>query len=205
MVELPRCRGTSEINPSVREHVRVREVMNSPVITASPDETAKEAAERMTECRVGSVIVIEGDKPVGIVTDGDLVSKVVAKGRKPDEVKVREIMSGPLVTIKDETNVTEAARLMRKAGVKRLGVIHNHKLVGIVSISDVISVTPEIYAIVSEKARMLTDQYRSKTSHLAGFCDSCGEWSDYLAHVEGRYICYDCRAEGASEEISEET
>jgi len=194
----------SKIDPTVREHVRIREVMNSPVITASPSESVKAAAERMTDCRVGSVIVMENDRPIGIVTDRDLVSKIVAKGRRPDEVKVRDIMSGPLVTINDDRDVTEAANLMRKEGVKRLGVVHDHRLMGIVSISDIISVTPDIYAIISEKARMLADQYRGRTSHLTGLCDSCGEWFDYLAFVEGRYLCYDCRAEEISKEAGGE-
>ncbi|MFQ6135140.1 MAG: CBS domain-containing protein [Nitrososphaerales archaeon] len=178
--------------------------MNSPVITGSEDETIEEIAERMTGCKVGSVVIMRGHRPVGLITDGDIVSKAVAKNKKPSEVLAKDIMSGPLLTIGDDKDVTDAARLMRKKEVKRLGVMDNGKLMGIISISDIISVTPEIYAIVAEKARMMASRAMGRTVHLAGFCDSCNQWSDDLASAEGRYLCYDCRAEMVVESTGEE-
>jgi signal-transduction protein with cAMP-binding, CBS, and nucleotidyltransferase domain len=169
--------------------------MNSPVITGTENETIKEIAERMIDCQIGSVVIMSGYEPVGIVTDGNIVTKVVAKDMKPSEVLAKDIMSSPLLTIKDDKDVTEAARLMRKQGVKRLGVKDDGKLMGIISITDIVSVTPEIYAIVAEKARMMASQAMGRTAHLAGFCDSCNQWSDDLARTEGRFLCYDCRAE----------
>ncbi len=192
------------IDPAARERVRVREVMNSPVITATGEENIVDIAQRMTECKVGSVIVMSGSKPMGIITDGDIVWKVVAKDKKPSEVLAKDIMSGPLLTISDDKDVTEAARILRKNEIKRLGVMYNGKLMGIISISDIISVTPEIYAIVAEKSRMMASQVRSRTVHLAGFCDSCNQWSDDLAQTEGKYLCYDCRAETVVESTGEE-
>ncbi len=194
----------SEIDPAARERVRVREVMNSPVITGSGEETIEEIADRMVDCRVGSVVIMKGHEPVGIITDGDIVSKIVAKNKKPSEVSAKEVMSGPLLTISDSQDVTDAARLMRKKDVKRLGVVDNGKLMGMISITDVVSVTPEIYAIVAEKARMMASQAMSRSVHLAGFCDSCNQWSDDLNRAEGKYLCYDCRAETVVESTGEE-
>ncbi len=195
---------TAEIDPAARERVRIREVMNSPVITGSEDDTVRDIAKRMTDCNVGSVVIMRGQKAVGIVTDGDIVSKVVAKNKKPSEVLAKDAMSTPLVTIGDDKDVTEAARLMRKKYVKRLGVTDEGKLMGMVSISDIVSVTPEIYAVISEKARMMASQAMGRTVHLAGICDSCEQWADSLARVEGRFLCYECRTEMASEPPSEE-
>ncbi len=169
--------------------------MNSPVITGSGDETIEKIAERMSDCKVGSVVILEGHESVGIVTQGDIVSKVVAKNSKPSEVLVKNVMSGPLITISDEEDVTDASRLMRKNEVKRLGVVDNGRLMGIISLTDVVSVAPEIYAIVAEKARMMASKAMGRTVHLAGVCDSCTQWSDDLASAEGKYLCYDCRAE----------
>jgi CBS domain-containing protein len=195
---------TTEVDPAAREQVRVREVMNSPVITGTEDETTQEIAERMIDCQVGSVVIMSGYEPVGIVTDGNIVAKIVAKNLRPSEVRAGDVMSSPLLTIKDEKDVTEAARLMRKKGIKRLGVMDDGKLMGIVSISDIIAVTPEMYAIVAEKARMMASRALGRTTHLAGFCDSCNQWSDDLSRTEGRFLCYDCRTEISSEVPEEE-
>ena len=191
----------SGINPAAREKVRIREVMNSPVITGTEKETVVEIAKRMTDCKVGSVVIMKNHAAVGVVTDGDIVSKLVTKNKKPSEVFAKDVMSSPLVTIRDDEEVNDAARLMRKKGVKRLGVTDNGKLMGMVSISDIVAVNPEVYAIIAEKARILAGQSMGMTKHLAGICDECEQWSDDLTRVENKNICYDCNTEETTETI----
>jgi signal-transduction protein with cAMP-binding, CBS, and nucleotidyltransferase domain len=172
--------------------------MNSPVITGSKKENVVDIANRMIECKVGSIVIMDEHKPVGIVTDGDIVEKVVGKNLQPNKIKAKDVMSIPLLTVNDDVDVPEAARIMRKRDVKRLGVLDNGKLMGIISISDIVSVTPEIYAIISEKARMMAAQSRGRTPHLTGFCDSCSQWVEDLSAIDGKYLCYDCKAENVS-------
>jgi CBS domain-containing protein len=193
----------SEANPAARKHVSVREVMNSPVITGSEEETIEDISQRMYDCKISSVIIMDGQKPLGIVTERDIITKVVTKNKKSSEVLVKEIMSSPLHTIDDEMDVAEATKFMRKMGIKKLGVVDKEKIMGIISISDIVSVMPEIYAIVAEKARMMANQSMGRTHHLAGICDSCDQWFDDLNISEGRYLCYDCRMETASESTHE--
>jgi signal-transduction protein with cAMP-binding, CBS, and nucleotidyltransferase domain len=176
--------------------------MNSPVITAPPNETAKDLALKMIEYKVGSIVITESDKPMGIVTDGDMALKIVAKDLKPSKVLARDIMSSPLHTIDSEKDIREAARAMRNLGIKRLGVTHNSKLVGIITMSDIISVTPEVMDVISEKARIMAGEPRKKRGYLAGYCDSCNQWSDYLLEVDGRFLCENCReGERSSEDL----
>ncbi len=191
----------AEVNPASRERVRVREVMNSPVITGTEDETIQAIASRMIDYQIGSIIIMKGAEPLGIVTDGNIVEQVVARDLKPSKVLVKDIMSTPLLTIKDDRDVSEAASLMRRKGVKRLAVMDDGRLMGIISISDIISVMPELYAIAAEKARMMaaSQAVGGRTANLAGFCDNCGQWSEDLARSDGRYLCYDCRTEGPPE------
>ena len=177
----------------------VREIMNSPVIVSSPDETVKEIATKMSDFKVGSVVVTESDKPVGIVTDGDIVTKVVARDLTPSGVYARQIMTQPLHTIDAGKEVTEAARIMRKLRVKRLGVTYRQKLVGIVSISDLSAVTPELVDLISEKALIMTGELRRQRGYLAGYCDSCTQWSDYLLESDGKFLCDECRGEVTKE------
>lgn len=178
---------------SIATKVLVREVMNSPVISGSENETADQLAKKMVKYSIGSVIIIDGEDVKGIVTDRDLVNKVVAKNLHPSEVKAKDVMSSPLQTIESEKDVTDAARLMRKLGVKRLGVTYKGKVVGIVSMSDIIGVTPEIIDIISEKARILSGGSGQRASSVSGYCDNCNQWSDNLLEIDGKFICEECR------------
>jgi signal-transduction protein with cAMP-binding, CBS, and nucleotidyltransferase domain len=178
----------------VRTRVFVREIMNSPVITAHPEEDVRTVAEKMSRARVGSVVIVDQDLPLGIVTDGDIVSKVVSTNSMPSEKKVREIMTAPLRMIESEKEIIEAAREMRSARIKRLGVSYKRKLVGMISMSDILSVTPELFEIISEKTRIVTSPDMKQPSYLAGFCDQCNQWSDGLFEIDDRFLCEECRS-----------
>ncbi len=182
----------SEYSSPVRTRVLVREVMNSPVITADPDESIQQVSQKMTASKAGSVVITENDRPIGIVTDGDIVTKVVSKDTKPSSVRAIDVMSKPLYTIESEKEIIEAARAMRKHGIKRLGVSYKNGIVGIISISDILAITPELFDIISEKAMIMTSQATKEPTFLAGYCDSCNQWSDRLLEIDGRYVCGEC-------------
>jgi CBS domain-containing protein len=174
--------------------VLVRDVMNSPVISASPQSTIEEVASKMKDHKIGSIIIMENDKPLGIVTDWEIVSKGVTKDIKPSMLKASDIMQ-QLHTIEGEEGVTEAARLLRQHNIKRLGVVYKSKLVGIISASDVISVTPDLVDVISEKASLLRGEIGRAGGNISGYCDECGEWSDLLQYEGGTFTCEECRAE----------
>ena len=102
-----------------------------------------------------------------------------------------------LHTIEGEESITEAARLLRRHSIKRLGVIYKNKLVGIISSSDVIAVTPDLVDVVSEKAAIIRGELgiSRPASNVSGYCDECGEWSDLLQYEEGTFVCEICRGE----------
>ena len=179
------------------DEVLVREVMSSPVIEAEEHETAEDAAKKMMKYGVGAIIVTgQRGEPVGIVTKTDLVNKVIAKNLKPNEVKLKDIMSTPLQTIDPDARIEEALRKMNKLKVNRLAVIYKNRLAGLVSIKDILRVTPEILEIVKENMKIMGVSFpKSKEGYMEGYCDNCGEWSDMLLNVEGRYLCEDCRLE----------
>ncbi|MCD6125674.1 MAG: CBS domain-containing protein [Thaumarchaeota archaeon] len=179
------------------DEVLVKEVMSSPVIEAEEYETAEDAAKKMMKYGVGAIIVTgQRGEPVGIVTKTDLVNKVIAKNLKPNEVKLKDIMSSPLQTIDPDAKIEEALRKMNKLKVNRLAVIYKNRLAGLVSIKDILRVTPEILEIVKENMKIMGVSFpRSREGYMEGYCDNCGEWSDMLLNVEGRYLCEDCRLE----------
>jgi signal-transduction protein with cAMP-binding, CBS, and nucleotidyltransferase domain len=189
--------------PVVRTRVLVREVMNSPVLSALPEEDIQSVASRMSAAKVGSVVVMKGEMPLGIITDGDIVSKVVSKNVLAKTVKAEQIMTSPLRTIESEKEIIEAARVMVSRHIKRLGVTYRKGLVGIISISDILAITPELFDIISEKRAIMTSDTTSRQpSFLAGYCDQCNQWSDVLLELDNRFLCEECRT---GKEESEET
>lgn len=194
MVKKP-VRQHGDANMTTR--VLVRDIMNSPVISASPQHTIKDIATKMKEERIGSIVIMENEKAAGIVTDWDIVSNAVVKDVKPTEVKASDIMQ-TLHTIEGEEGVTEAARVLRQQNIKRLGVVYKNRLVGIISASDVIAVTPDLVDVISEKAAVMRGEIGRSAGNISGYCDECGEWSDLLQFNEGTFMCEECRGESVS-------
>jgi CBS domain-containing protein len=193
------------VKKPVRQHgdanmttrVLVRDIMNSPVISTSPQHTIKDIATKMKEERIGSIVIMENEKAAGIVTDWDIVSNAVVKDVKPSEVKASDIMQ-TLHTIEGEEGVTEAARVLRQHNIKRLGVVYKNRLVGIISASDVIAVTPDLVDVISEKAALMRGEIGRSAGDISGYCDECGEWSDLLQFNEGTFMCEECRGDSVS-------
>jgi CBS domain-containing protein len=177
--------------------VLVRDIMNSPVISASPRDTIKDIAVKMKEERIGSIVIMESEKAVGIITDWDIVSNAVINDVKPTMVKASDIMQ-KLHTIEGEEGITEAARVLRQHNIKRLGVVYKNRLVGIISASDVIAVTPDLVDVISEKAAVMRGEIGRSAGNISGYCDECGEWSDLLQFGEGTFSCEECRGEAVS-------
>jgi len=121
-------------------HMYVHEVMTRGVITIERDASAAEALKKMMDRRVTSLLVERGGTldDYGIITRKDLLDNVVAAGGNPHEVKVKDIMSEPLLNINSNIRVENVARLMAKTGIRRFPVLDNGQVVGLVSNSDII-------------------------------------------------------------------
>ncbi|MFQ5920864.1 MAG: cyclic nucleotide-binding/CBS domain-containing protein, partial [Nitrososphaerales archaeon] len=183
----------------------VKDVMNSPVMTAPPDASVKELANKMSEANVGSMLIMGDDgKPLGIVSDWDIVSRAAVRDELPSSIRARDIMQ-PLIAIESEESVTNAARLLRKHGIKRLGVTYKKRLVGVLSASDVIAVMPELVDVISEKAGLMRGEMGRSPTLISGYCDGCNGWSDLLQYTDGKFLCEECRGEGRPAEVSTES
>nr|QNO53856.1 inosine-5'-monophosphate dehydrogenase [Methanosarcinales archaeon ANME-1 ERB6] len=123
--------------------MKVGEMMTRPIITEDEDALVTKIAEDMDELGVGSVVITSEGKPAGIITERDIALKVLLKDRRASEVKAKEIMAFPLVTIEAETSVDEACKIAARKRIKRLPVVENKMLVGIVSIRDLLTRKPE--------------------------------------------------------------
>ena len=115
----------------------VRDAMTPTVRTASPSQSVAEAARVMANEDVGSIPVVEDDRLIGILTDRDIVVRAVAEGRDPQTVMVDEIASRELVTVEPDQSLDEALKLMAQHQVRRLPVVEDERLVGMLAQADV--------------------------------------------------------------------
>lgn len=116
----------------------VREVMKKNVITIDAEKSIEEACKIMGEKHIGSLIVTINNKPCGIFTERDLISKVISKNIDIKKAKIKDFMSSPLIFIKPNFHIKEAAKIMFEMHIRRLPVVEDDKLVGIFTSSDFI-------------------------------------------------------------------
>jgi len=184
----------------IRPRMLVKDVMSSPVFTIDEDATVNEAARLMDQHELGCIIVTgkEG-KPLGIITERDLVKRVLAKNAKASKLSAKEVMTSPLITVDPDATLSNVAERMSDLKIRRLGVIYKGNLAGIISSRDVLAITPELIEIIQERAKIeaapAMEEATKEYAPLAGYCDSCGLWSGALEEVEGSFLCEDCRTE----------
>jgi len=189
----------------LRSKMLVKDVMSSPVVTIKEHAPANQVAELMDKHGLGCIIVTSKEgKPLGIITERDLVERVLAKNAKPDSIKAKEVMTSPLITIEHDETINEAARRMSRLNIRRLGVVYKGQLIGLLSSKDVLAVMPELIETIQERALIegenMAQEAEGESKPLAGYCDRCGGWSDNLKEVNGEFLCEDCKIELEGEE-----
>lgn len=128
----------------------VRDIMTKNPKVVRRDTSVQEVVATMNKFDISSVIVVQEERPVGIVTHKDIVSKIVQPRIPPDAVTAREVMSSPIVTINEDANTEEAARLMARKHIKKLPVVRDDKLVGIVTTMDLVREAPKLAALMED-------------------------------------------------------
>jgi signal-transduction protein with cAMP-binding, CBS, and nucleotidyltransferase domain len=174
--------------------------MSSPAVTIPEDAPVDKTAQLMSTDKLGCLIVTNKDgKALGIITERDLVARVLAKNLLPRKLTAKEVMSAPLITVNPDETLTETARRMSKLDIRRMGVIYKGNLVGIISSKDILAVTPELIENMQEKARIAreteVEEESSELTPSAGYCERCGSWSENLKEVEGTILCEECQME----------
>jgi CBS domain-containing protein len=133
--------------------VSVRDIMSKNVKVVRPDTTAQEVVATMSKFDISSIIVVQGERPVGIITLRDILSKVVVQCLAPQALTARQIMSSPLVTIKESATVEEAANLMIQQKVKTLPVMDDNKLAGVLTHTDIVFEVPDMVSVLRSLCR----------------------------------------------------
>ncbi|NHJ47648.1 MAG: CBS domain-containing protein [Asgard group archaeon] len=203
-------------NIESRLSMELSELMTSTLHTISYNQTADEAAKAMKENQSGSLIVTPKDeeqKPIGIVTERDIVTKVIAQGKDPKKTLVEEIATKPIVTAPPTTDISKAIALMAKLKIRRLVIVEKNNYIGIVTYRDLLRVIPGLLEIAKEYEKigfgqteeiedleLVEEEYDSDSVlnnpdlSLGYYCNQCGEYCDGtpIYDVEDKAICGDC-------------
>ncbi len=137
----------------------VREVMNKNVMTIKPDEILRKAAGMMSNYHIGSLVVVDNDKIVGILTERNVLV-AVADGKDPELTTVEEVMAKKVVTISPGKTIEEAIGLMTEHKIKKLPVVDGEKLAGIITASDIIVVEPKLIEGIANLISVKLPGYR---------------------------------------------
>jgi CBS domain-containing protein len=176
----------------MKARVPVVEIMSATPVTISADATVSEAATIMRDREVGSLVVLEDSRPIGIVTERDVVTKVAAANRSSETTIVRDIMTSPLVAVHPHQEVAEAAKVMAARKIRRLPVIKEGKLVGMLTENDIIRVWPQLIEVTREWDKAGLESQFAKG--VEGHCDVCGVYATNLVWDRNLLVCSECRS-----------
>lgn len=175
--------------------LKVGDAMTRGVIYVTPDDNIQRVAAIMKQNDIDSVIVIDDGVGVGIITNTDIIAKVVADGKDPRMVMVSDIMTSPLITIKPEKDIDDAARKMRDNEIRRLVVTQDSNIVGMLSEFDLVRVEPALHLLIREHSQWDIADIPANESTISGICEVCSNYSENLRPFNGRLMCEECASE----------
>ena len=170
--------------------IRVMDAMTKGLISIKPEATVAACAKKMISKGVGGILVLENRDLKGIVTEKDMVEKIVAKGKDPRRSLVKEVMSRKIVSISPEEDLYEAMITMRDEEVRRLPVLHNKNPVGLLTAKDILRIEPSLFDLMVEKIRI--KEAGDKPITMLGKCESCGA-EKQLFNRDNSMLCEVCR------------
>jgi CBS domain-containing protein len=130
--------------------ILVRDIMAKNVKTVRTDDSAHDAVVKMNKFDVGSVIVTNNNRAVGIITSKNILSRIVESRLDASTVRAKDIMSSPLITIEPDAPIEDAAKLMAQKRIKKIAVIDKDKIIGVISTSDIVKANPKQLGILQE-------------------------------------------------------
>lgn len=164
----------------------VEDAMTKKLITAKITDNIVDVAKKMSENDIGSMLITKGDKLLGLITSEDLVKRIIIQGKDPKKTTVKEIMTKKVLTVPPDDDLEDAVKTMIDNDVKRLPVVDNNKLVGILTDGDIMRISPKLIE------NFLLAGPPREPQVIEGICEICGNYSDNLRKINGRWVCEEC-------------
>lgn len=181
--------------------ILVSDIMTREPITAKPGITLLDCARKLVKERTGSLLIVEKERLIGIISRHDILWALVKKSPSDlEKIKAIDISPRKIATIKPNSTIEEAIKKIKETKFERLPVIKDKKLVGIITVKDILNFNPEFYPELDEFAEIkeetrklkLVEKAKERDSLTEGVCDECGEYG-FLYPSKGMMICEDCK------------
>ena len=162
-------------------------------ITVPKTATLADCANLMADKHVGSLLVEDKGKIVGIVTEQDMVRKGMAKLLDPAKTNIEKVMEAELITISPDKDIFEALTMMRDYNIRHVPVIDKGKFVGFLTIKDILKIQPQLFELIVEKFELKEESRKPIFGGEEGVCEVCGNYSSDLEDVDGQQVCSQCK------------
>ena len=128
----------------------VKDIMTKTVRVTGPDASVREVVANMNRFNIGSIIVVQDNKPVGVISERDVLKRVVEPCLSPETITARQIMTHPVITICESASVAEVVKIMAEKRVRKIPVMKKERLVGIITYTDILSKVLSMISILGE-------------------------------------------------------
>lgn len=184
------------------ERILVADVMTRDPVIAKPEDNLLKCAKKMVRKKVGSLVLVgKGKKLLGFIGQRDILWALIKKSKSDlGNIKAIDISPKKIITIRPKATLEEAISKMKKTKFKRLPVINEGKLVGMITAKDILTFQPEVYPELDELAKIREETAKLKRIKKAkdrafmhrGICEECGEMG-VLYRVNGMLVCESCK------------
>jgi CBS domain-containing protein len=173
--------------------LKVKDAMTTELAKIAPNATLRDAANMMIKYRVGNVLVVDGERLIGLLTERDIVRNAVAKD-KPSSAKVKDIVPENVMFVSPEDDLMHASEKMLRNKISRLPVVdvENMEVIGIITSKDIMAVLPDFLMDKIEWLRIHPGGAAKKGRHIKGVCDLCGKFTEDLLFSDGLWVCSEC-------------
>ena len=175
----------------------VHDCMTTKPISIKPAATIQECAQAMKANHVGAVVIKDDYKSIGLITEQDIVRKGIAEGKNVLKMNVTDLMENELVTVTPKEDIYNALIKMRDYNIRHLPVIEDGKMMGLLTLKDILKIEPSLFELLVEKFN-LREESRKPINRVIpneGICEGCGAYVEDIKKVKGSMLCNRCAKE----------
>ncbi|MEM0230871.1 MAG: CBS domain-containing protein [Candidatus Woesearchaeota archaeon] len=173
---------------------KVCDAMTREPITVSPETSICDCARIMKQKHVGGLLITEGKKLRGIITEQDIVRKAVAQNIDCSKVPVKKLMVKKLITIGPEADIYNALIKMRDNNIRHLPIVDGQNIIGLLTIKDILKIQPELFDLIVEKFEIREEEHKPVRTISNSVCELCGNPAKKLYRVKDMLVCVECRS-----------
>ena len=176
---------------------KVYDCMTTKPVSVSSDANLEECAKIMSQNHVGALVIKDDHQSKGLITEQDIVRKALAKGINPLTKKVKDFMETKLLTVSSSSDIYDALIKMRNSNIRHLPVVDNGKMVGLLTLKDILKIEPQLFELLVEKFE-LREETRKPIKRIISneaICQGCGAYVEDVTKVKGSLLCERCAAE----------